>query len=318
MSSSLRIVFAGTPDFAAESLKAVLASGEHQVLAVLTQPDRPAGRGKKLTPSPVKELALQHDLPVWQPETLKEDQTFEDLAALKPDVMVVVAYGLIVPQRILDIPRYGCINVHGSLLPRWRGAAPIERAIAAGDTESGVGIMQMEAGLDTGPVLLEKRCEISPKDTGGALHDRLADLGAKALVEALADLPELITKAVPQPEEGVTYAHKLSKEEAELDFSQSAVGLGDLVRAFNPWPVTWCGWQLKGKTERLRVLEAQAIQGAGEPGTILTVSEAGIDVACGEGALRFTQLQLPGKKAMAVADILRGRPDLFTVGEQLG
>lgn len=331
MSSSLKIVFAGTPDFAAESLNAILEQGSHQVLAVMTQPDRPAGRGKKLSPSPVKVLAQQYELPVWQPENLKGDEIVEDLSALGADVMVVVAYGLIVPQRILDIPRYGCINVHGSLLPRWRGAAPIQRAIAAGDSESGVGIMQMEAGLDTGPVLLEKRCPISTEDTGGVLHDRLAQLGAQALIEALADLPERVDQAIAQPEEGVTYAHKLSKEEARLDFTKPAQQLANLVRAFNPWPVSWCDWQ----GQRLRVWQAQAIKTHHDkaPGTILAVSDSGVDVACGSVAngyaensqpeadkdtVRLTQLQLPGKKAMPVADILRGRSDLFVVGEQLG
>jgi methionyl-tRNA formyltransferase len=316
MSSPLKIVFAGTPDFAAQSLKAVLENGEHQVLAVLTQPDRPAGRGKKLTPSPVKVLALEHQLPVWQPENLKGEQIAADIAALNPDVMVVVAYGLIIPQHILDIPRYGCINVHGSLLPRWRGAAPIQRAIAAGDQESGVGIMQMEAGLDTGPVLLEKRCDILPTDTGGDLHDRLADLGASALVSALADLPSLAAKATAQPQQGITYAHKLSKEEAQLQFDQPAIELANRIRAFNPWPVCWCDWQ----GNRLRIWQATATDRQSEhsPGTVLAVTDDAIEVACAEGSLCIFELQMPGKKAMAVAEVLRGHAELFKVGDQLG
>lgn len=313
-SAPLKVVFAGTPEFAAESLEAVLSRTPHQVLAVLTQPDRPAGRGKKLTPSPVKVLADAHQIPVWQPENLKGDDIVEQLAALNADVMVVVAYGLIVPQRILDLPRYGCINVHGSLLPRWRGAAPIQRAIAAGDSETGVGIMQMEAGLDTGPVLLEVRCPIEPGDTGGSLHDRLAALGAQTLVAALADLPAHLNQAQVQADDGVTYAHKLSKDDARLDFSLAAVELANRVRAFNPWPVAWFPWQDKP----LRVWAAQPVDGDGAPGTVLAVSEAGVDVACGQGALRLTHIQLPGKKALPVADILRGRPDLFAAGEQLG
>lgn len=313
MTDSLRIVFAGTPDFAAVSLAALLAT-HHQVVAVLTQPDRPAGRGKKLTASPVKQLAQAHELPVLQPETLKDDVIQQQLAALSADVMVVVAYGLIVPRAVLDLPRLGCINVHGSLLPRWRGAAPIQRAIAEGDRETGVGIMQMEAGLDTGPVLLERRLDIGDAETGGALHDRLAALGAEALVAALDDLPALQASAVAQPADGVTYAHKLSKADALLDFAQPATALANRVRAFNPWPVAWCPWQ----AQALRVWSAQAISGDGSPGTVLAVSPDGIDVACGEGALRLTELQLPGKRAMAVPDLLRGHPDMMTVGEQLG
>lgn len=313
-SAPLKVVFAGTPEFAAVSLEALLSRSDHEVLAVLTQPDRPAGRGKKLTASPVKVLAQAHGIPVWQPENLKGDETASQLEALAPDVMVVVAYGLIIPQRILDVPRYGCINVHGSLLPRWRGAAPIQRAIAAGDTESGVGIMQMEAGLDTGPVLLERRCPITPEDTGGSLHDRLAELGADALVDALQDLPGLRTRARPQPAEGVTYAHKLTKDDAQLDFSLPATVLANRVRAFNPWPVAWTAWQ----GAPLRVWAATAVAGEGDPGQVLAVRDDAIDVACGEGALRLAEIQLPGKKALPVADLLRGRPDLMMQGDRLG
>jgi methionyl-tRNA formyltransferase len=308
----LRIVFAGTPEFAAESLAALLASS-HQVIAVLTQPDRPAGRGRALQPSPVKALALEHGVPVLQPENLKGEAVFYELAALAADVMVVVAYGLIIPRDILSLPRLGCINVHGSLLPRWRGAAPIQRAIAAGDDETGVGIMQMEAGLDTGPVLLEARTAISPDDTGGSLHDRLAGLGARALVQALADLESLQNKATPQPEAGVTYAHKLTKEEAQLDWAKPASQLAREVRAFNPWPVSW----VPRPQGPMRVLAATLAAGAGQPGQILSVSPAGIEVACAEGSLLLTRIQLPGKKPLPVADLLRGRADLFQAGQEL-
>lgn len=308
----MRIIFAGTPEFAAESLAALLAS-PHQVIAVLTQPDRPAGRGRALQPSPVKQLALQHGLPVLQPENLKGEEIHAELAALSADVMVVVAYGLIIPKAVLAMPRLGCINVHGSLLPRWRGAAPIQRAIAAGDAETGVGIMQMEAGLDTGPVLLEVRTPISPEDTGGSLHDRLAGLGAEVLVQALANLESLQSHAKTQPEQGVTYAHKLTKEEAELDWSKPAVQLAREVRAFNPWPVSWVA-RPEGP---MRVWAAQAAAGHGLPGEVLSASPAGIEVACAEGSLLLTDIQLPGKKALPVADLLRGRSDLFQTGQKL-
>lgn len=305
----MKILFAGTPDFAATALRALLDS-EHQLLAVLTQPDRPAGRGKKLTPSPVKQLAVEQGIPVLQPETLKGDAMRAELAALQPDVMVVVAYGLLIPQAILDIPRYGCINIHGSLLPRWRGAAPIQRAIEAGDSETGVGIMQMEAGLDTGPVLLEKRTPISDDDTGGSVHDRLAALGAEALIEALRDLPALQESATVQATDGVTYAHKLGKDDARIDWQRPAIELFNMIRAFNPWPVAWS--TLDG--EPVKIWRAQLVQARGKPGEIVAATDAGIDVACGEGALRLTEIQLPGKRAMPVADVLRGHARLFVPG----
>lgn len=308
----MRIVFAGTPEFAAESLAALLVSS-HQVIAVLTQPDRPAGRGRSLQPSPVKSVALQHDIPVLQPATLKGEEIRGQLADLAADVMVVVAYGLIIPRDVLTLPRLGCINVHGSLLPRWRGAAPIQRAIAAGDEETGVGIMQMEAGLDTGPVLLEVRTPIRPEDTGGSLHDRLAALGAEALVQALANLEALQSKAATQPEAGITYAHKLTKEEAQLDWAKPAAALAREVRAFNPWPVSW----LPRPEGPMRVWAATAEGGKGQPGTVLSLTPAGIEVACAEGSLLLTQIQLPGKKSLPVADLLRGHPDLFQIGQTL-
>src|SRR5690606_1041576 len=280
------------------------------LLAVLTQPDRPAGRGKKLTPSPVKQLAVEHDTPVLQPETLKGDAIRAELAALQPDVMVVVAYGLLIPQAILDIPRYGCINIHGSLLPRWRGAAPIQRAIEAGDGETGVGIMQMEAGLDTGPVLLEKRTPIADTDTGGSVHDRLAALGAEALIEALNDLPALRNNAVVQAADGITYAHKLGKDDARIDWQRPATELFNMIRAFNPWPVAWSMLD----DAPVKIWRAQVIDAHGAPGEIISASDAGVDVACGDGALRLTEIQLPGKRAMPVADVLRGHARLFVPG----
>lgn len=305
----MKILFAGTPDFAATALRALLDS-EHQVLAVLTQPDRPAGRGKKLTPSPVKQLAVEHGIPVLQPETLKGDAMCAELAALQPDVMVVVAYGLLIPQAILDIPRYGCINIHGSLLPRWRGAAPIQRAIEAGDKETGVGIMQMEAGLDTGPVLLEKRTPITDTDTGGSVHDRLAALGAEALIEALRDLPALQESATVQATDGITYAHKLGKDDARIDWQRPATELFNMIRAFNPWPVTWSTLD----DAPVKIWRAQVLNARGTPGEIIAATDAGVDVACGEGALRLTEIQLPGKRAMPVADVLRGHARLFVPG----
>ena len=317
MSPSLRVVFAGTPDFAAASLLALLDS-RHQVVAAYTQPDRPAGRGRKLTPSPVKALAQEHGLPVHQPTSLKDTDAQQTLAALEADVLVVVAYGLILPQAVLDIPRLGCLNVHASLLPRWRGAAPIQRAIEAGDTRSGVTIMQMDAGLDTGAMLLVRETPITATTTGGELHDRLAPLGGEAIVEALDALATDGLTATPQPSEGVTYAAKLSKAEAELDFAQPAATLAARVRAFNPWPVTWCALG----DERLRIpLAEPADDGASEsPGTI-TRADSELLVACGaEGRerLRITRAQLPGGKALAVSELLRARAERFPQGTLLG
>ena len=317
MTRSLRVIFAGTPDFAAESLSALLAS-HHQVIAVYTQPDRPAGRGRKLTPSPVKSLALEHGLPVYQPERLRDEAEQRALAALDADVMVVVAYGLILPLPVLEAPRLGCLNVHASLLPRWRGAAPIQRAIEAGDDESGVTIMQMDEGLDTGDMLIIRRTEILHTTTGGELHDRLAEIGGKAMVEALDRLADGELAATPQPEQGVTYASKLSKAEAELDFAQPAATLAARVRAFNPWPVTWCALG----DERLRIHLAEPADGGApeSPGTI-TRADTELLVACGaEGRerLRITRAQLPGGKALAVSELLRARAERFPQGTLLG
>ena len=303
----MRIVFAGTPDFAVPCLQA--AARHNEVVAVYTQPDRPAGRGRGLTASPVKQAALERGLPVYQPLSLRDPAAQAELAALQPDLLVVVAYGLILPQAVLDIPTHGCWNVHASLLPRWRGAAPIQRAIQAGDSHSGVCLMQMEAGLDTGPVLLEQSLELAADETGGSLHDKLAALGAQVLADGLGLLRAgLRPVARPQPAEGVEYAHKLDKAEARLQWSEDAHVLERQVRAFNPWPVAEA--QLQG--ERVRIHAAQAIPGVpGMPvGSVLAATKAGIDIACGKGALRLLVVQREGGKPVAAADYLNARRDL--------
>ncbi|KAF1725216.1 MULTISPECIES: methionyl-tRNA formyltransferase [Pseudoxanthomonas] len=305
----MRIVFAGTPAFAVPCLRA--AHAHHEVVAVYTQPDRPAGRGRGLTPSPVKLEAIQRGIPVLQPVSLKKKSTQDALREMQPDVMIVVAYGLILPQAVLDIPQYGCWNVHASLLPRWRGAAPIQRAIEAGDDETGVCLMQMEAGLDTGPVLLAQSLPIGPDDTGGQLHDRLSDLGAQVLRDALGLLRAGVRLPPhPQPEVGVEYAHKLDKAEAKLDWAQPAEVLARKVRAFNPWPVAEA--QVAG--ERLRIHGAVAVEQAhaAAPGTLLTASRQGLDIACGAGVLRLRVVQREGGKAITAADYLNARRDLVS------
>ena len=309
----MRIVFAGTPEFAAEHLKALLGT-QHQVIAVYTQPDRPAGRGHKLMPSPVKQLAVEHGIPVYQPATLRAPEAQAELAALQPDLMVVVAYGLILPQVVLDTPRLGCINSHASLLPRWRGAAPIQRAVEAGDAESGVTVMQMEAGMDTGPMLLKVTTTITAEDTGGSLHDRLAQLGSAAVVEAVTKLAAGELKGEVQDDSLATYAHKLNKDEARLDWSRPADELERLVRAFNPWPI--CHSTLNG--EPLKVLATQLGEGEGAPGTVLAADKNGLTIACGEGALRLTRLQLPGGKPLAFSDLYNSRREQFAPGLVLG
>ncbi len=303
---SLRLLFAGTPEFALPALHAALGGGE--VLAVLTQPDRPAGRGRQPQASPVKRLALEHGIAVLQPPSLRDAEVQAQLRAFAPDLLIVVAYGLILPQAVLDIPRFGAWNVHASLLPRWRGAAPIQRAIEAGDAETGVCLMQMEKGLDTGPVLLRERTEITPDDSGGSLHDRLATMGGALLGEGLARLRRQGTPlpAEVQPEVGVTYAHKLDKAEARLDWQRPADELARKVRAFQPWPVA----EAEVEGERLRIHAAIAVPGAGAPGAILAATRAGIDVACGADALRLLRVQREGGKPMAVADHLNARPGL--------
>jgi methionyl-tRNA formyltransferase len=309
----MRIVFAGTPEFAAQHLQALLDAGR-EIVAVYTQPDRPAGRGQKLAPSPVKQLALLHGIAVYQPQTLRDPAAQTELAALTPDLMVVVAYGLILPQVVLDTPRLGCINSHASLLPRWRGAAPIQRAIEAGDASSGVTVMQMEAGLDTGPMLLKVTTTITAEDTGGSLHDRLATLGSQAVVEAVTKLAAGELRGEVQDDSLATYAHKLNKDEARLDWSRPAVELERLVRAFNPWPI--CHSTLNG--EALKVHAAQLGEGQGAPGSVLAADRSGLTVACGEGALRLTRLQLPGGKPLSFADLYNSRREQFAPGLVLG
>ena len=303
----MRIVFAGTPEFAVPCLRA--AAQRNEVVAVYTQPDRPAGRGRALAPSPVKREALLRGIEVVQPENFKSQLAREALGALKPDLLVVVAYGLILPQAVLDIPTHGCWNVHASLLPRWRGAAPIQRAIQAGDTQTGVCLMQMEKGLDTGPVLLRQSLDIGLDEIGGQLHDRLAALGAQVLADGLGLLRAGIHPvAQPQPAEGVTYAHKLDKAEARLDWSRPATELAATVRAFNPWPMAEA--QLAGERVRVHGAVALPLGHGATPGTLLLAGRDGIDVACGEGALRIRVLQRDGGKVITAADYINGRRDL--------
>jgi methionyl-tRNA formyltransferase len=304
----LRVVFAGTPDFSVPCLEACRAAGA-EVVAVYTQPDRPAGRGRKLAASPVKAAALAAGIPVEQPESFKAEADRDRLAAYAPDLMIVVAYGLILPRKVLAIPRLGCWNVHASLLPRWRGAAPIQRAILAGDDESGVDLMQMEAGLDTGPVLVERRTAIAADETGGSLHDRLSALGADALTEGLRRTMAGETLAARiQSEAGVEYAHKLDKAEARLDFQLPALALERKVRAFNPWPVAEA--DIAG--ERLRIWAARALDIAtsAKPGQVIAATRDGIDIACVDGVLRLTSVQRPGGRPIGAADYLNARPEL--------
>jgi methionyl-tRNA formyltransferase len=295
----VKIAFGGTPEFARAALAAIIEAG-FEVPLVLTQPDRPAGRGQKLQASPVKQLALDRGIAVHQPERLKDPATHQPLIAAAPDVLVIAAYGLILPQAVLDIPCLGCINIHASLLPRWRGAAPIQRAIEAGDAETGITIMRMEAGLDTGPILLQEALPIAANDSAGSLHDKLADQGARLIVEALRDIDRLTP--VPQPTEGVTYANKIDKAEAVLDFGQPADKLARRIQAFDPFPGATA--PLDGAT--IKIWRAAPEGGSGAAGTVLAADGRGIVIACGSGALRVTELQKPGGKRLSAADFLRG------------
>jgi methionyl-tRNA formyltransferase len=332
--SALRIAFAGTPDFSVPALKALLASG-HTVVGVLTQPDRPKGRGRQLAASPVKVAALEHGLPVSQPETLKTEAGRAELAAWRPDVLVVVAYGLILPPTVLTLPRLGCVNIHASLLPRWRGAAPIQRAILAGDSMTGITIMLMDAGLDTGPMLIKKEVLITPVDTGGSLHDRLATVGAEAVIEALEGHAAGTLQPIPQPAEGVTYASKIEKSEALIDWNHDALAIERQVRAFNPWPVA----ETRLDGEQLRIFDATADEGVagssastlrgpsvGAPtqggetplaGTIVAFCDNSLLIQCGYGQLALRQVQRPGRKPVSTAEFVRGAPSDL-IGKRLG
>lgn len=308
--SSLRILFAGTPHFAAVALQSLLSS-PYEVVAVYTQPDRPKGRGLKLTPSPVKELALAHQLPIYQPISLKQPEEQAVLRGLEVDVMVVAAYGLILPKAVLQIPRYGCINIHPSLLPRFRGAAPIERTIESGDSMTGVTIMQMDEGLDTGAMLLQETYPINAEETAGTLHDALAEIGAVALIKTLDLLQSARLVATPQGE-GATYANKISKEEAQLLFHQDAIVLERKVRAFNPRPIAHVAW--RGTTLRIWQAKAIAMPHQATPGTLINATEAGLDIACGTGVLRLLTVQLPGAKPISVRDFYHAHQHDLTVG----
>ncbi|MDX5335950.1 MAG: methionyl-tRNA formyltransferase [Marinobacter sp.] len=310
----MRIVFAGTPDFAATALKALLEAG-YNLVGVYSQPDRPAGRGRKLMPSPVKQVALDAGIPVFQPVSLKPEDAQQELAALKPDVMIVAAYGLILPKAVLDIPTHGCLNIHASLLPRWRGAAPIQRAIAAGDAETGITIMQMDEGLDTGDMLLKTSTPIHADDTGGSLHDRLADMGGKAIVEALVQLANSELAPEPQNDADANYAHKLSKEEGHIDWSRSAIEIERLIRAFNPWPGTFTDLG----EQRIRLHQASALDQSSDklPGTVISREREGVEVACGTGTLKVTSVQLPGSKAQSITDLINGGKQVLLPGQEL-
>ena len=311
--AALRVAFAGTPEFASTALAAIHAAG-YAVPLVLTQPDRPAGRGLKLTPSPVKQLALDLGVPVAQPRSLRLDGKFPDeaeagraaLEMARPDVLVVAAYGLILPQWVLSLPRLGCLNIHGSLLPRWRGAAPIHRAIEAGDAETGITIMQMDAGLDTGDMLLVEREPIAFDDTTGLLHDRLAALGARLIVQALADAAAGASRPVPQPPDGVTYAHKIAKTEAAVDWTLPAEVIERRVRAFDPFP--GASFQAHGETVKLWRAQVERLDAAAAPGTVIAAGGAQLVVACGDGALALLDVQRPGGKRVAVGQWLQGQP----------
>ena len=317
MTKQLNIIFAGTPDFAATHLQALLNS-QHNVIAVYTQPDKPAGRGKKLQASPVKQLAEQHNIPVYQPKSLRKEEAQAELQALNADVMVVVAYGLILPEVVLNAPKYGCLNVHGSLLPRWRGAAPIQRAIWAGDNETGITIMQMDIGLDTGDMLYKVATPITPTETSATLYAKLAELAPPALIEVLNGLENGQFSPEKQQDELANYAEKLTKEEAKLDWNLTACQLERNIRAFNPAPIAYLTLVREGLEERIKIYQANVLpHQAKTAGTVLAVDKNGIQIATQDGVLNITQLQPSGKKPMFIQDFLNGRSDWFKIGEVL-
>lgn len=309
----MKVIFAGTPEFAAQALEALIHSS-HRVVAVYTQPDRPSGRGLKVKASAVKQLAHDYQLPVYQPKSLKDEHEQAALKVFAADVMVVAAYGLLLPAALLKMMPYGCINIHPSLLPRWRGAAPIQRTIFSGDTITGVTIMQMDQGLDTGPILLQKQYVLEPDETSQSLHDRLSQLGAQALVHTLDCLEQGKIRPQAQDSDLATYAHKISKEEALIDWQQSAVNLECMIRAFNPWPIAHTSWQ----GENLRIWKAKALNenSSDKPRTIIHASKKGIDIATGEGILRLLAVQMPGGKVLDIADFYNAKHDQIVVGER--
>ena len=312
----MKIVFAGTPDFATAHLQALIDCGQHEIVAVYTQPDRPAGRGKKLTASPVKQLACDYGLNIYQPISIKDSDAQQQLANLDADLMIVVAYGLILPQTVLDTPRLGCINVHGSLLPKWRGAAPIQRAIEAGDKETGICIMQMEAGLDTGPVISVARCAIDNQDTSGSIYQKLSELGAPTLLAAVEKINSGVAVAEQQDDSQSTYASKIDKAEALIDWSQSAEEISRRVRAFNPFPATFS--HIGG--DRVKIWGASTTDKNSDKsaGTIIDASPEGILVQTGKGELLITEIQLAGKSKMPVSELLKSKAELFAAGQSFG
>ena len=309
----MKIIFAGTPDFAAAHLQALIDSDQHQVVAVYTQPDRPAGRGKKLTASAVKQLACDHNLTVLQPPSLKDSDAQQQLASFEADIMIVVAYGLILPQVVLDTPRLGCINVHGSLLPKWRGAAPIQRAIEAGDKETGICIMQMDAGLDTGPVISVARCAIEDSDTSGSIYQKLSELGAPTLLVALEKMASGVAVAEQQDDSQSTYARKIDKSEALIDWSMSAQEISRRVRAFNPFPATFS--HIGGDRVKIWGASATDKQSNNSAGAIIHADAEGILVQTGRGQLLITEIQLAGKSKMPVSELLKSKAELFAAGQ---
>ena len=309
----MKIIFAGTPDFAAVHLQALIDSDQHQIVAVYTQPDRPAGRGKKLTASAVKQLACDHNLTVLQPPSLKDSDAQQQLASFEADIMIVVAYGLILPQVVLDTPRLGCINVHGSLLPKWRGAAPIQRAVEAGDKETGICIMQMDAGLDTGPVISVARCAIEDSDTSGSIYQKLSELGAPTLLVALEKMASGVAVAEQQDDSQSTYARKIDKSEALINWSMSAQEISRRVRAFNPFPATFS--HIGGDRVKIWGASATDKQSNNSAGAIIHADAEGILVQTGRGQLLITEIQLAGKSKMPVSELLKSKAELFAAGQ---